>query len=137
MTAPSPCATRKDLAALEDVRPDDAEGLYHRPHGKKKAEAFLASLGLEVAQAETEPVVHGPAPLPPILSIAPTLAVAIGPTGWKLLAGAAPGKPATPPPAHPSGRELAARLRAVRVRGRQPREVERDLDSIADQVQQL
>jgi F-type H+-transporting ATPase subunit alpha len=32
------------LAAPEDVRPDDANGLYHRPHGKKKAEAFLASL---------------------------------------------------------------------------------------------
>jgi F-type H+/Na+-transporting ATPase subunit alpha len=32
------------LAAPEDVRPDDAAGLYHRPHGRKKAEAFLASL---------------------------------------------------------------------------------------------
>src|SRR6202035_2073139 len=32
------------LAAPEEVRPDDAHGLYHRPHGKKKAEAFLASL---------------------------------------------------------------------------------------------
>ncbi|HZF13861.1 MAG TPA: F0F1 ATP synthase subunit alpha [Thermoanaerobaculia bacterium] len=34
----------QSLAAPEDVRPDDAFGLYHRPHGKKKAEAFLASL---------------------------------------------------------------------------------------------
>ncbi len=32
------------LAAAEDVRPDDALGLYHRPHGRKKAEAFLKSL---------------------------------------------------------------------------------------------
>jgi F-type H+-transporting ATPase subunit alpha len=32
------------LEAPEDVRPDDAFGLFHRPHGKKKAEAFLASL---------------------------------------------------------------------------------------------
>jgi F-type H+-transporting ATPase subunit alpha len=32
------------LAAPADVRPDDERGLYHRPHGKKKAEAFLASL---------------------------------------------------------------------------------------------
>jgi F-type H+-transporting ATPase subunit alpha len=32
------------LAAPEDVRPDDVHGLYHRPHGKHKAEAFLASL---------------------------------------------------------------------------------------------
>ncbi len=27
-----------------EVRPDDAKGAYHRPEGKKKAEAFLASL---------------------------------------------------------------------------------------------
>ncbi len=32
------------LAAPADVRPDDLFGLYHRPHGKHKAEAFLASL---------------------------------------------------------------------------------------------
>jgi F-type H+-transporting ATPase subunit alpha len=32
------------LAAPEDVRPDDLFGLFHRPHGRKKAEAFLASL---------------------------------------------------------------------------------------------
>jgi F-type H+-transporting ATPase subunit alpha len=32
------------LEAPADVRPDDANGLYHRPHGRKKAEAFLASL---------------------------------------------------------------------------------------------
>jgi len=32
------------LAAPEAVRPDDVLGLYHRPHGKHKAEAFLASL---------------------------------------------------------------------------------------------
>jgi len=32
------------LAAPEAVRPDDAHGLYHRPHGKHRAEAFLASL---------------------------------------------------------------------------------------------
>jgi F-type H+-transporting ATPase subunit alpha len=32
------------LAAPADVRPDDANGLYHRPHGRHKAEAFLASL---------------------------------------------------------------------------------------------
>ena len=32
------------LAAPEAVRPDDNEGLFHRPHGKHKAEAFLASL---------------------------------------------------------------------------------------------
>jgi F-type H+-transporting ATPase subunit alpha len=32
------------LAAPEDVRPDDNLGLFHRPHGKHKAEAFLASL---------------------------------------------------------------------------------------------
>ena len=32
------------LAAPADVRPDDVHGLYHRPHGKHKAEAFLASL---------------------------------------------------------------------------------------------
>jgi len=32
------------LAAPADVRPDDVHGLYHRPHGKHKAEAFLATL---------------------------------------------------------------------------------------------
>jgi F-type H+-transporting ATPase subunit alpha len=32
------------LAAPADVRPDDEFGLFHRPHGKHKAEAFLASL---------------------------------------------------------------------------------------------
>jgi F-type H+-transporting ATPase subunit alpha len=32
------------LAAPVEVRPDDALGLYHRPHGKHRAEAFLATL---------------------------------------------------------------------------------------------
>jgi len=32
------------LQAPEAVRPDDPEGLYHRPHGKHRAEAFLATL---------------------------------------------------------------------------------------------
>jgi len=32
------------LAAPADMRPDDEHGLYHRPHGRHKAEAFLASL---------------------------------------------------------------------------------------------
>jgi F-type H+-transporting ATPase subunit alpha len=32
------------LAAPEEHRPDDAAGLYHRPHGRHKAEAWLASL---------------------------------------------------------------------------------------------
>jgi F-type H+-transporting ATPase subunit alpha len=32
------------LKAPADQRPDDPNGLYHRPHGKKKAEAWLASL---------------------------------------------------------------------------------------------
>ncbi|HEX7183768.1 MAG TPA: F0F1 ATP synthase subunit alpha, partial [Thermoanaerobaculia bacterium] len=32
------------LAAPADHRPDDAEGLYHRPHGRHKAEAWLATL---------------------------------------------------------------------------------------------
>ena len=32
------------LGAPEEHRPDDANGLYHRPHGRKKAEAWLASL---------------------------------------------------------------------------------------------
>jgi len=32
------------LAAPAEVRPDGADGTYHRPHGKHKAEAFLASL---------------------------------------------------------------------------------------------
>ena len=32
------------LKASADHRPDDLNGLYHRPHGKKKAETWLASL---------------------------------------------------------------------------------------------
>jgi F-type H+-transporting ATPase subunit alpha len=32
------------LKAQADHRPDDPNGLYHRPHGKHKAEAWLASL---------------------------------------------------------------------------------------------
>ncbi len=32
------------LGAPEEHRPDDADGTYHRPHGRKKAEAWLASL---------------------------------------------------------------------------------------------
>ncbi len=32
------------LQAPAEVRPDGADGTYHRPHGKHKAEAFLASL---------------------------------------------------------------------------------------------
>jgi len=32
------------LKAPEEHRPDDIDGLYHRPHGQKKAEAWLASL---------------------------------------------------------------------------------------------
>jgi F-type H+-transporting ATPase subunit alpha len=32
------------LAAPAEVRPDDEFGLFHRPHGRHKAEAFLASL---------------------------------------------------------------------------------------------
>ena len=32
------------LQAPEAVRPDDPQGLYHRPHGKHRAEAFLATL---------------------------------------------------------------------------------------------
>jgi F-type H+-transporting ATPase subunit alpha len=32
------------LKAQADHRPDDLNGLYHRPHGKDKAEAWLASL---------------------------------------------------------------------------------------------
>ena len=32
------------LAAPADVRPDDAEGLYHRPEGLEKAEAWLETL---------------------------------------------------------------------------------------------
>ncbi len=32
------------LAAPAEVRPDDEFGLFHRPHGKHKAEAFLATL---------------------------------------------------------------------------------------------
>jgi F-type H+-transporting ATPase subunit alpha len=32
------------LNAPEEVRPDDEHGLYHRPHGRHKAEAFLNSL---------------------------------------------------------------------------------------------
>ncbi|HEV8578268.1 MAG TPA: F0F1 ATP synthase subunit alpha [Thermoanaerobaculia bacterium] len=41
------CAARKHpegLAANEEHRPDDVNGIYHRPHGRKKAEAWLASL---------------------------------------------------------------------------------------------
>ena len=32
------------LQAPAEVRPDDEQGLYHRPHGRDRAEAFLASL---------------------------------------------------------------------------------------------
>jgi F-type H+-transporting ATPase subunit alpha len=32
------------LAAPEEIRPDDPNAIYHRPHGRKKAEAFLATL---------------------------------------------------------------------------------------------
>ncbi|HXO28964.1 MAG TPA: hypothetical protein VOA80_16560, partial [Thermoanaerobaculia bacterium] len=32
------------FAAPLDERPDDPRGIYHRPHGKKKAEAWLATL---------------------------------------------------------------------------------------------
>ncbi len=32
------------LKAPVEVRPDDGDGLYHRPHGKDKAEAFLATM---------------------------------------------------------------------------------------------
>jgi F-type H+-transporting ATPase subunit alpha len=32
------------LAAPADIRPDDVHCLYHRPHGKHRAEAFLATL---------------------------------------------------------------------------------------------
>ncbi|RMH15552.1 MAG: F0F1 ATP synthase subunit alpha [Acidobacteria bacterium] len=32
------------LAAPPEHRPDDLDGLYHRPHGKERAEAWLASL---------------------------------------------------------------------------------------------
>jgi F-type H+-transporting ATPase subunit alpha len=32
------------LAAPPEHRPDDARGLYHRPHGRRRAEAWLASL---------------------------------------------------------------------------------------------
>jgi F-type H+-transporting ATPase subunit alpha len=32
------------LAAPVEIRPDDELGLFHRPHGKHRAEAFLASL---------------------------------------------------------------------------------------------
>ncbi len=32
------------LGAPADVRPDDPHGIYHRPHGKKKAEAWLAGM---------------------------------------------------------------------------------------------
>ena len=32
------------LAAPAEVRPDDEYGLFHRPHGRHKAEAFLATL---------------------------------------------------------------------------------------------
>jgi F-type H+-transporting ATPase subunit alpha len=39
----------KGLQAPEDVRPDDEAGLFHRPHGKHKAEAFLATLSDKAA----------------------------------------------------------------------------------------
>jgi F-type H+-transporting ATPase subunit alpha len=32
------------LEAPEDQRPDDVNGIFHRPHGRHKAEAFLATL---------------------------------------------------------------------------------------------
>jgi F-type H+-transporting ATPase subunit alpha len=32
------------VAASEEERPDEARGIYHRPEGKKRAEAFLAQL---------------------------------------------------------------------------------------------
>jgi F-type H+-transporting ATPase subunit alpha len=32
------------FTAPEDQRPDDERGIYHRPHGRKRAEAWLASL---------------------------------------------------------------------------------------------
>ncbi|HTG34269.1 MAG TPA: F0F1 ATP synthase subunit alpha [Thermoanaerobaculia bacterium] len=32
------------LEAPEDQRPDDVDGVFHRPHGRSKAEAFLATL---------------------------------------------------------------------------------------------
>ncbi len=32
------------LKAPDDHRPDDLDGLYHRPHGKKKAEAWLSTM---------------------------------------------------------------------------------------------
>jgi len=32
------------LKAAEDVRPDDEVGLYHRPHGQHRAEAWLATM---------------------------------------------------------------------------------------------
>jgi F-type H+-transporting ATPase subunit alpha len=32
------------LSAAAEVRPDDLNGLYHRPHGRKKAEAWLETL---------------------------------------------------------------------------------------------
>ncbi len=34
----------KGLEAPHEHRPDDADGLYHRPHGRKKAQAWLDSL---------------------------------------------------------------------------------------------
>ncbi len=33
------------LAAPVDVRPDDEAGLYHRPHGKERAEAWIKAMG--------------------------------------------------------------------------------------------
>ncbi len=33
------------LTAPEDVRPDDEAGLYHRPHGKERAEAWVKAMG--------------------------------------------------------------------------------------------
>src|SRR6202043_1136115 len=39
-----PKAHPKGFEAPPEVRPDDPRGIYHRPHGKKKAEAWLATL---------------------------------------------------------------------------------------------
>ena len=50
-STPDDCRDRKvtkahpqGFDAPEEHRPDDAQGLYHRPQGKEKAEAWLASL---------------------------------------------------------------------------------------------
>ena len=37
-------STPQGLEAPEDQRPDDVDGVFHRPHGRHKAEAFLATL---------------------------------------------------------------------------------------------